>query len=59
MGTPRTGRRTHPRLSAAQVREIRHLLASGAKHADIAKMFRITPGAVNDISLGKTWQDVK
>lgn len=55
----REGEKNHQaKLTASDVREIRSLLASGEIHADIAKRFGVSRGAITKIKLGETWTHI-
>ena len=46
------------KLTPSQVVEIRQLLASGARHKDIATRFAVSASAIGSISTRKTWSSV-
>ena len=49
------GERGSTKLSAADTKTIRKLLANGAKQADLAQAFGVSPSLVSMINTGKRW----
>ena len=50
--------RTNPKLTAAQVREARRLLAEGVPQREIGRRLGVTHGTIWAIKAGRTWTDV-
>ena len=52
-----TGGEGHPRakLNAAQVKEIRNMVANGARKAVVAQMYGVTTANIRAIVNGRTW----
>lgn len=58
-GTARGERVNTARLTEPQVREIRALRSSGARYADIAARFNISPSQACNVASGAQWRHVK
>lgn len=55
---PTGERHWQAKFTAAQVTEIRTLLAAGRRQADIAQTFGVSNSVISNISTGRTWRGV-
>jgi len=54
-GAHKGGEHALAKLDSAKVCEIRNLMASGVKHREITKKYKISMSTLTDIKSGKTW----
>lgn len=47
------------KLNESQVKEIKRLLKTNLTQPDIAKMYKVSRGAISNIAYGQTWRHIK